>query len=87
MGLIGIRAEFFLAEGFVFGEVSFEPAHLRVAFESEHMGGDSIEEPTIVADDNGAAGEGFEAIFERAQCVDIEVISGFIEEQHIATAS
>ena len=40
-----------------------------------------------MANDDGATGEGFEAIFERSQCVDVEVIGGFVEEQYVAAAS
>src|SRR5690606_1448437 len=37
--------------------VALEPHHLAVALEGEHVRGDAIQEPAIVADDDGAAGE------------------------------
>src|SRR5215469_16867175 len=36
--------------------VALEPDHLRVALEGEHVGGDTVEEPAIVRDHDGAAG-------------------------------
>src|SRR5262249_36870101 len=38
----------------VFLIVAFEPDDLRVAFESQDVGGDTIEEPAIVRDDDRA---------------------------------
>src|SRR5690554_4540058 len=70
MGLVGVGARLLLTEGFVLTEVAFEPPHLRVAFEGEHMGGDAVEEPPVVADDHRAAGESLEGVFERPQRVD-----------------
>ena len=46
-----------LALGLVVGEVALEPAHLGVALEREHVGGDAVEEPAVVADHDGAARE------------------------------
>src|SRR5450759_1192402 len=43
--------------GFVVLEVALEPLHVAVALEGEHVGGDAVEEPAVMADDNGAAGE------------------------------
>ena len=36
-------------------EVAFEPFDMAVAFEGQDVRGDAIEEPAIVADDDGAA--------------------------------
>ena len=70
--------------GLVLGEVALEPAHDRVALEGEHVGRDAVEEPAIVADDHGAAGELLEAVLEGAQRVDVEVVGGLVEQQHVA---
>jgi hypothetical protein len=37
-----------------------------------------------VRDDHGAAGEGQQALFERAQRFDVEVVGRFVEQQHVA---
>ena len=55
-----------------------------VALEGQHVGGDAVEEPAIVADDHGAAGEGLEAVLEGPQRVDVEVVGGLVEQQHVA---
>ena len=45
-------------------EVPFEPTNLGIAFEGKDVGRHPIEEPTIVADDHRASGEGLERVFE-----------------------
>src|SRR5207302_1036875 len=54
VGLVGLGAELLLAEGLVLAEVALEPAHHRVTLERQHVGRDAIEEPAIMADDDGA---------------------------------
>src|SRR5215475_13381982 len=41
---------------FIVLEIAFEPFDMAVAFKSEHVGRDAVEEPAVVADDDGAAG-------------------------------
>src|SRR3954464_13211240 len=41
----------------VVGEVALEPEPLRVAFVGEDVGRDTVEEPPVVADHHGTAGE------------------------------
>ena len=69
----------------VVGEVAFEPAHLRLAFEGDDVGGDTVEEPTIVGHDHGASGVGLDGILQRPQRVDVEVVRGLVEKEHIRT--
>ena len=38
-------------------EVALEPFDVAVAFERQNVSGDAVEEPAIVADDDGAAGK------------------------------
>jgi len=38
-------------------EVALEPLDVTVALEGEDVGGDAVEEPAVVADDDGAAGK------------------------------
>jgi hypothetical protein len=57
---------------------------MAVAFEGQHVGRHTVEEHTIVADDDGAAGEVFERVFERAQRFGIEIVGRFVEQQNVA---
>ena len=59
--LVGGGAELLVAERLVVAEVALEPADLAVALEGEDVGRDPVEEPAVVADDDGAAGERLEA--------------------------
>ena len=80
MWLVGIDAQFLLAERFVVLEVAFKPTDLGVAFEGQHVGADPVEEPTIVGNHYGATREGEECIFQCAQSIYIEIIGRFVEE-------
>jgi hypothetical protein len=43
---------------FVVLEIAFEPFDVAIAFEGQDMRGDAVvEEPAVMADDHGAAGE------------------------------
>src|SRR3974390_305537 len=66
-------------------EVAFEPFDMAVALEGQDVGGDAIEEPAIVADDHGAAGEIFQRLLERAQRVNVEIVGRLVEQQHVGT--
>src|SRR6478736_5390094 len=46
-------------------EVAFEPFDVALAFEGQDVGCDAVEEPSVMADDDGAAGEIFQRLFER----------------------
>ena len=48
------------------------------------MCADAVEEPAVVADDDGAAGEGFKTFFQGAERVDVDVVGRFVEQQHVA---
>ena len=64
-------------------EVALEPFDMAVAFEREDVGRDAVEEPAIVADDDGAAGEILQRLFERAQRIDVEIVGRLVEQQHV----
>src|SRR5436190_332296 len=82
--LVGRGAELAVPILLVLGEVPLEPADLAVPLEGEYVGGDPVEEPAIVADDDGAAGERFEARLERPERVHVEVVRRLVEKQHVA---
>ena len=68
-------------------EVPLEPCHLAVAFECEHVRGDPVQEPAVVGDDDGAAGEREQRLLERAQGVDVEVVRRLVEQQDVAAGA
>src|SRR6185369_13282165 len=70
--LVRLGAEAALAVGLIAFVVALEPDHLRVALEGQNVGGDTVEEPAVVADHHRAAGEGDERIFQSPQGVDVE---------------
>src|SRR6202166_4517333 len=59
---------------------------MAVAFESQHVGGDAVEKEAVVADDDGAAGEIEQRLFERAQRVDVEVVGRLVEQEQVRAA-
>jgi hypothetical protein len=56
-------------------QVALEPFDVAVALEGEDVGGDAVEEPAVVADDDGAAGEVLDVGFEFYFC---DLPSGFL---------
>src|SRR5579862_503302 len=67
--------------------IALEPHGLRVALEGEDVSCDPVEEPAIVRDHHGAAGEGEQRFFQGAQRLDVEVVGWLIEQQHIASGA
>jgi hypothetical protein len=65
---------------FIVLEIAFEPFDVAIALKGEDVGGDAVEEPAVVADDHGAAGEILQRLFERAQRVDVEIVGPEIAE-------
>ena len=74
---------------FVRLEVAFEPVPvvgcLLSPLPREDVGSDAVEEPTVVGDDDGAAGECQEGIFQRAESLDVKVVGRLIQQEQIAT--
>ena len=60
---------------------------MAVAFEGEDVGGDAVEEPAIVRDHDGAAGELQQRVLERAQRVDVEVVGRLVQQQQVAAGA
>ena len=61
-----------------------ETAYGRSLSEGQDVRGDAVEEPAVVGDHHGAAGERSEGLLERAQGVDVEVVGRLVEEQDVA---
>ena len=83
MRLVGVDTETALSVRFVFAVIAIEILDTRIAFERENVRRDSIKEPTVVADYDGAAGEIFERFFERSHRVDVEIVCGLVEEKDV----
>jgi hypothetical protein len=49
----------------VIGEIALEPFDVAVALEGEDVGGDAVQEPAVVTDQHGAAGEILQRLLER----------------------
>ena len=47
---------------FIVGVIAIEPINLTFTLESQDMGGYPIEEPAIMADDDGTSGEGIDGL-------------------------
>src|SRR5688572_7471627 len=80
---VRVRAETTFAIRFVVLVVAFEPHHAAVALEGEHVRGDAVQEPAVVADDDGAPGVVQQRFFERAQRIDVQVVGRLVEQQKV----
>ena len=81
--LVGTDPEPALTVGFVVLEIAFEPFDMRLTFKGEHVGGDAIEEPAVMADDHGTTGKIFERRFQRPQRFDVQIIGWFVKQEQI----
>src|SRR5690606_19444118 len=75
---LGIGTQTPLLVGLVFLVVALEELHVRVAFESQDVRGDAVQEPAVMRDDHGAAGELQQRIFQRTQRLDVQVVGRFV---------
>src|SRR5690606_16944744 len=70
-------------------EVALEPEPLRLAvlveaLPREDVGGDVVEEGAVVRDDHGAAGELQQRVLQARERLDVEVVGGLVEQEHVA---
>src|SRR5690606_27075375 len=79
-----VVAEAALLVVLVLAVVALEELHVRVALEGEDVGGDAVQEPAVVGDHEGVAREFEQRVFQRAQGLDVQVVGGFVEQQHVA---
>src|SRR3954471_3151787 len=68
---------------FIVLEIALEPFDMAVALERQDMRGDAVEEPAVVADDDGAAGKFLQRLFQRAQRIDVKVVGRLVEQQYV----
>ena len=69
---------------FVFRVRTLEEEHFTVAFESKDVRTDTVEEPTVVANDYSTTGKAFQTFFQCTESVHVDVIGRFVEEKHVA---
>ena len=74
------EAEAFELVGFVVGVAALEVEDIAIAFVGEDVGADAVEEPTVVADDDGTAGEVLQTFLQGPHGVDVDIVGGFVEE-------
>ena len=86
MRLVSLIAQATLTVRLVIIKVAFKPRYLAITLVGENMCGDAVEEPAIVRDDDGAAGEAEQGFFQCAQRFDVKIIGRFIEQQQVAAA-
>ena len=69
-------------------EVALEPVpvvgSLLSTLPREDVGGDAVEEPTVVGHNDGAAGERQEGIFQGTEGLDVEVVGRLIQQEEVA---
>src|SRR5262249_23271279 len=82
-GLGGLFSEALHLVGLVFLVVARKEGHLRLALESEDVCADAVQEPAVVAGNEHAAGELEQRVLERSQGLDVEVVAGLVEQQHV----
>src|SRR5262245_14853163 len=74
MRLIGVSAQPRPAVGLVLRVVAVEPYDFALALEGQDVRCDAVQEPAVVADDDGGAREVLKRLFERAHRVHIQVV-------------
>src|SRR5574343_553966 len=84
VGLGALFAQALLLVGFVLGEVAAIEEPLRVALAGQDVGADAVEEPAVVRDHHGRAGELQQGLFQRTQGFDVQVVRRFVQHQHVA---
>src|SRR3546814_2274542 len=65
-------------------KIALEPFHMTIAFKGEDVGGKTVEEEAVMADDHGAARIVFESVFQGTQRFDVKVIGRLVEQEDIA---
>ena len=72
---------------FVVLVVSFEPHDIAVSLESEDVGSDSVEEPTIMAYHDGASSEVEERFLKCSERVYVEIVRWLVEKDNVSTCA
>ena len=72
---------------FIFRIVALKPDHPRVTFKGHDMGGDPVQEPAIMADDDGAPPEAQQGLLQGAQVSTSRSLVGSSSSKKLAPES
>ena len=64
---------------------SQRPGSSLVPLPGANVGGEPVEDPPVVGGDDSAAGAAQQRVLQRGQCLHVEVVGGFVEQER-ATA-
>ena len=64
--------------------ISFAPDHGAVRFKGQNVRCDPIEEPAIMAHDYRTAAEVGQSFFQSSQCIDVQIVRGFVEQHQVS---
>src|SRR5438132_12505120 len=79
MRLVGVGSKTLAALSLIHLIIPLTPNGFAVSLEGEDMCGDTVKEPAVVADDDGAAAEIQEGILQSAERLDVEIVGRFVE--------
>ena len=65
------------------GDTTANLAYRTVARERKNLVDRDIEERAVVADDDDDPGPSLEVVLERSECVEVEVVGGFVEKKNV----
>ena len=68
-------------------KIPLEPFDMGVAFKGQDVGAEAVQKEPVVADDHRAAGEVFDGAFEGLQGFDVQIVGGFVQQQHVAAGA
>ena len=71
---------------FIISVIALKPLNMAIAFKGQNMRCNAVEKPSVMAYHHRAAGKVFQPFFQRAQCLNIQIIGRFIEQQEVGTA-
>src|SRR3989304_4207171 len=83
VGLICGGAETGLSVCLIFRVVSLKPDYPALTLKRKHMGGDTVEEPAVMADDYSTACKILQRLFQGAHGVYVQIIGRFIQQKDI----
>jgi hypothetical protein len=84
--LVGTLAETLTTLGLVGFEIALTPVDVTISFEGEDVRRQAIQEPAVMADDDGATGKVGDGLLQRPQRFDVQVVGWLVEEQDVAAA-
>ena len=88
---VGLKAVNALSRRFVaracrdgqFREATFEVDNFTITLKGKDVGTDTVEEPTVVADDNRTTGQCLKTFLQGTECIHVDIIGRLIEEEDI----